>query len=115
MKPLIIPRYATRKEVDAHNSYRLGQLNADTHVYEARDMPGWDEEIGEHFPVAVMVQSVERLVAQKSVTLKVKSSILWESFEDNVPDEQGLQEGAQVMLIKASRSIHICRNELTVW
>ncbi|GJE87831.1 ATP-dependent DNA helicase PIF1 [Phanerochaete sordida] len=70
--------FSTREEVDNANQWRLHRLKTDVHVYAARDTPGYDRNYNEVKP-DVMEKLLDRLVAQKSITLK---------------------EGAQVMLIK---------------
>lgn len=63
--------YATRKEVDSQNCYRLARLKTQAYSYEALDLPGWDDELGQHIPRKLMEKLLERLVAQQSISLKV--------------------------------------------
>ncbi|THH28278.1 hypothetical protein EUX98_g5905 [Antrodiella citrinella] len=70
--------FPTRREVDAANSSRLNKIRESARQYNATDAPGYDAE-GRPIPFPQMERLLERLVAPKSITLKV---------------------GAQVMLIK---------------
>ena len=77
------PRFSTRAEVDNANEWRLHRLKTETHVYEARDVPGYDHN-GYRVKHDVMKKLLSRLVAPELITLK---------------------EGAQVMLIKVKYSL----------
>lgn len=68
-------RFPTRREVDGANSRRLAQLTTEPQTYSAIDTPGWDEQKEEYIPLDVMEKLVERLVAPKSVTLKVGDTL----------------------------------------
>lgn len=63
-------RFSKRYEVDRANNQRLAQLKTKAHVYEARDIPGYDSN-GRRLSAAIMVKVLERLVAQQTITLKV--------------------------------------------
>lgn len=71
-------RFSTRNEVSRANSRRLEELKAPPRGYRALDTPGYDNA-GRPVQAEAMKKLLERLVAQKDITLK---------------------EGAQVMLIK---------------
>jgi len=70
--------FPTRNEVDSANERRLREIKSTAHVYASVDIPGYDDK---HFKITMqtMERLLDRLVAPKSITLKV---------------------GAQVMLIK---------------
>jgi len=70
--------YPTRLQVDQANETRLHRLPGDAHTYQSMDLPGYDSK-GEKVSEQTMERILERLIASKTISLKV---------------------GAQVMLIK---------------
>lgn len=65
-----ISRYPTRREVDNANETRLKQLPDTIHVYQSLDVPGLDSK-RERVSQQAMERLLERLVAAKTVSLKV--------------------------------------------
>ncbi|KAF8634433.1 hypothetical protein AX15_000883 [Amanita polypyramis BW_CC] len=70
--------FPTRLEVEHVNKARLSQLSNVARIYDARDAPGYDSS-DQRVTIAQMERLLDRMVARKSLVLKV---------------------GAQVMLIK---------------
>ncbi|KIM84623.1 hypothetical protein PILCRDRAFT_390142 [Piloderma croceum F 1598] len=70
--------YPTRQEVDTANQTQLNKLPGEPHTYQSMDLPGHDSK-GERVSEQTMERLLERLIASKTISLKI---------------------GAQVMLIK---------------
>lgn len=62
--------YPTRREVERANTTRLNRIQKDAHTYAAQDRPGYDQN---DKPISAkrMESLLERLVAPKSIVLKV--------------------------------------------
>ncbi|KAI0374521.1 hypothetical protein BV20DRAFT_936111, partial [Pilatotrama ljubarskyi] len=82
--------YPTRAEVESANSSRLKKLPGNNCIYEARDLPGRDENHNE-FPPERVERALKDLVVPKRLPLRV---------------------GAQVMLVKVvcTRRLHTLRD-----
>lgn len=78
-------RYPTRREVANANDWRLRQLSGEARTYEAQDWPGVDHK-GRAISREMMLNELERLVAPKSLELRI---------------------GAQVMLIKVRCTVFV--------
>lgn len=63
-------RYPTRKEVDNANETQLRQIASDAHVYSSLDLPGVDSK-GQPVSAQAVERLLERMIAAKSLTLKV--------------------------------------------
>ncbi|EFI28655.1 DNA repair and recombination protein pif1 [Coprinopsis cinerea okayama7 len=67
--------YSTRREVDQANKSRLNQLQGEARTYAAQDIPGRDAD-GRITSPAKMEQLLDRLLAPKSITLKVGAQVM---------------------------------------
>ncbi len=56
--------------MESANSRRLAQIDASPHGFNAIDIAGWDDD-GDRIFVEKMEKLLDRLVAPKSITLKV--------------------------------------------
>ncbi|KAH9945603.1 hypothetical protein B0H21DRAFT_694015 [Amylocystis lapponica] len=65
--------YPIRREVDSANFSRLHKIPHPAHEYAATDSPGYDES-GRPISRHRMEQLLERLVAPKTIVLKVRAS-----------------------------------------
>ncbi|KZT22126.1 hypothetical protein NEOLEDRAFT_1072215, partial [Neolentinus lepideus HHB14362 ss-1] len=68
--------YPTRREVEGANRSRLLALPDPYHMYRAVDTPGYNDE-NKMISLNTMDRLLDRLVAQKEITLKVCYTLSW--------------------------------------
>ena len=66
-----VSRYPTRREVEEANHSRLNQIQSVSKVYEAQDTAARDKNGNPKLTFEQMTRLLERLVAPKTITLKV--------------------------------------------
>lgn len=70
MVSLFATSFPLRAEVEGHNNSRLNELTGDTHIYRSMDSRGYNAK-GEQLEKEMAQRLLERLVAPRSISLKV--------------------------------------------